>query len=193
MVRAKLARVRMTEQPPNPGAGERKPAAHAGPPVETATETLDERGQATASVLERIAGSAALEAGGRDDIPWVLVAADRLHEIAQCCRDDRELRMDMLHCLFAVDYVEHIQVVYILFSMQADRKVMLKVNLPADNPSVATVTNLWMAASWYERETHDLFGVKFEGNDDLEPLLLFHGFEGHPGLKSFPLHDFQEW
>ena len=59
--------------------------------------------------------------------------------------------------------------------------------------AIATVTDLWEAASWYERETHDLFGVEFAGNPDLSPLLLYEGFEGHPGLKSFPLHDYEEW
>ena len=65
--------------------------------------------------------------------------------------------------------------------------------MPAENPVADSVTGLWVAAGWYERETHDLFGVVFEGNPDLSPLLLYEGFEGYPGLKSFPLHDYEEW
>ena len=182
----------MAEQTPNP-EGAKRPAAHAGPPVETAAEELNEQGRITARALERVAATFAVDSGGRDDIPWVLVRPENLHAVAERCRDDRELRMDMLHCLLAVDYVEQVQVVYILFSMQTGRKTMLKVDLPAESPAVQTVTDLWEAASWYERETHDLFGVTFTGNDDLAPLLLFEGFEGHPGLKSFPLHDYEEW
>ena len=64
----------------------------------------------------------------------------------------------------------------------------------ATRPRVALrAPPLWAAAAWYERETHDLFGVVFQGNDDLEPLLLYEGFEGHPGLKSFPLNDYDEY
>jgi NADH-quinone oxidoreductase subunit C len=70
---------------------------------------------------------------------------------------------------------------------------IVELLLPPEEPKVPSLTGLWQAASWFERETHDLFGVEFEGNDDLAPLILFEGFEGYPGLRSFPLHDYQEW
>jgi NADH-quinone oxidoreductase subunit C len=99
----------------------------------------------------------------------------------------------MLNVLLAVDWIEKIQVVYVLYSTSNNRKVILRTNLPAESPSVASVTDLWEAAGWFEREAHDLFGVAFPGNDDMEPLLLYDGFEGFPGLKSYPLHDYEEW
>ncbi|MEX2598080.1 MAG: NADH-quinone oxidoreductase subunit C [Dehalococcoidia bacterium] len=178
----------MTEQTPKPEA--EAPSAEA---KQAAASPLNDRGRQTARALQRVASSFAQESGGRDDIPWVRLPAERLHDVAERCKDDRELRMDMLHCLFAVDYVERIEVDYILVSIATDRKVMLKVDLPPEGSSVGTVTDLWQAATWFERETHDLFGVTFDGNDDLEPLLLFDGFEGYPGRKSFPLHDYEEW
>ena len=101
--------------------------------------------------------------------------------------------MDMLHLQFAVDYVERIEMVYALYSVANDRRAMLKVDLSPEAPSVSSVTDVWIAAGWYERETHDLFGVDFPGNPDLSPLLLYEGFEGYPGLKSYPFNDYEEW
>jgi len=178
-------------QPPKPTPPER-PARH-GPPVEVAQEVFDVQGQETARLLARVVGTNALESGGRDEVPWVRVERERLPHVAERCRDDQSLRMDMLHLLLAVDYVEHLEVVYILLSTQTLRKAMLKARVPANDAQVPTATHLWEAAHWYEREVHDLFGVTFTGNPDLSPLLLYEGFEGHPGLKSFPFHDHDEF
>ena len=189
----------MTGQTPNPpGEGDGEPPAaaapvHRGPPIVIAEEVLDERGERTARLLAQVVGPHAQESGGRDDLPWAVVAPENLLEVARKCRNSSELALDMLHLQFAVDYEDHIQMVYVLFSMSLDRKAILRVNLPAENPTVGSVSGLWEAASWYERETHDLFGVEFAGNPDLSPLLLFDGFEGHPGLKSYPFNDYQEW
>jgi NADH-quinone oxidoreductase subunit C len=182
----------VTEQPPK-GEGEAAVPARRGPPIVVAEEVLNERGETTALLLAKIVGADAVESGGRDDIPWVRVEADKLHDVAERCRDDVDLRMDMLHCELAVDWVERIQMIYALYSVANDRRVVLRVDLPADTPEVATVSDLWIAAGWYERETHDLFGVEFTGNPDMTPLLLYEGFDGHPGLKSYPLHDYEEW
>ncbi len=193
----------MAETTPNQGSAEDRPGeppeappaapVRRGPPIEVAVEELDQRGEQTAEQLKRVVEPYVLDSGGRDDLPWVRVAAENLAEVARRCRDDARLGMDLLHCLLAVDYVEHLELVYVLFSVESGRKGMLKVHLPATDPTVDSVTHLWEAAGWYERETHDLFGVEFPGNPDLSPLLLYEGFEGHPGLKSFPLHEYEEW
>ena len=186
---------RPEEPPAEQPSTEAPPAApvRRGPPIEIAVEELDARGEETADRLKRVVAPYVLDSGGRDDLPGVRVAPENLAEAARRCRDEAWLGMDLLHCLLAVDYVEHLELVYVLFSLAGDRKSILKVHLPAIEPTVDSVTHLWEAAGWYERETHDLFGVEFAGNPDLSPLLLYEGFEGHPGLKSFPLHDYDEW
>ena len=160
---------------------------------EAPPEVLNERGQVTAGILLRVAAPYVVSSGGRDDLPWVEVRAEHLAEVARNCKEHHDLRMEMLHCLLAVDYSEHIQVVYILFSLALNRKVVIKVNVEEEQPKVPSVCTLWEAASWYERETHDLFGVEFEGNPNMKPLLLYEGFEGFPGRKSFPFHEYQEY
>ena len=186
----------MTEQSndeANPAEADAPAApAHRGPPIVVAEEKLSERGEETAVMFAQTLGSLAMESAGREDTPWALVDAKDLHAACKKCRDG-ELKTDMLNVLLAVDWVEKIQVVYVLYSTSNNRKVILRTDLPAESPSVASVTDLWEAAGWFERETHDLFGVAFPGNDDMEPLLLYDGFEGFPGLKSYPLHDYEEW
>ena len=185
------------ERPPEeeaaPQAEQPAPRAHRGPPIETAVEVLNERGEATAKRLAAALGADAIDAGGRGETPWARVELPALERTLRRCRDDDALRLDMLHCLLAVDYVERIELDYVLASIAHNRKAIIKVDLPADAPSAPTATHLWQAAAWYEREAHDLFGVAFDGNDDLAPLLLFEGFEGRPGLKSFPLHEYEEY
>ncbi len=179
------------QPPPEKPAGEQP--VRRGPPIEVAVEVLDARGEETAALLRKVVDSHVRESGGRDDTPWALVDAANLVGAARACHDNAQLSMDMLHCQFAIDYEDHIQVVYILLSTSKGRKLMLKANLPSDSPEIETVTGIWEAATWYEREAHDLFGVEFKGNPDLSPLLLFEGFEGHPGLKSYPFNDYEEW
>ena len=72
-------------------------------------------------------------------------------------------------------------------------KLALKVSVSADQPVVPSIINVWRASDWFEREGHDLFGIVFEGHPDLSPLLLYEGFDGYTGRKSFPFHDYQEW
>ena len=179
------------EQPTAPPA--RRPAGEEG----ATAAALNDRGQAVAQVLQRVAAPHVVASGGRDDLPWVEVEPEHLVDVARRFKEHRDLRMDMLHCLLAVDYKDHIQVVCILLSLALNRKAILKVNLPlageADQPRLPSLTSVWEAAGWYERETHDLFGVVFEGNPDMTPLLLYEGFEGFPGRKSFPFHEYEEY
>ena len=60
-------------------------------------------------------------------------------------------------------------------------------------PEVPSVAEIWRTADWHERESHDLFGVLFSGHPNMEPLLLYEGFEGFPGLKSFPFNEYEDW
>lgn len=166
-------------------------------PEEELVEVLNPAGAAVAGVLRRVASPHGVAFGGRDEIPWVEVRAEQLVSVLTRCRDNRELRMDLLHCLFAVDYQDHLQLVYILYSLQFHHKAIVKVNLPyehADEEVAApSAVAVWEAAGWYERETHDLFGVVFVGNPDPSPLLLYEGFQGFPGRKRFPLHQYKEY
>jgi NADH-quinone oxidoreductase subunit C len=77
--------------------------------------------------------------------------------------------------------------VYHLLSLTLNHRIRLKVYLDTHVPEVPTVTNIWPAANWFEREAFDLFGIMYTGHPDLRRLLTDYGFVGHPFRKDFPL------
>lgn len=115
--------------------------------------------------------------------PFVKVKPEYMKSVARLLKED--FGMDMLLSISGVDYPENITVVYHLFSINKQHSIVLKVDLPRDNPRVETVEDLWKAANWHERETYDLFGVIFEGHPDLRRILLPDDWEGHPLRKDY--------
>jgi NADH-quinone oxidoreductase subunit C len=86
-----------------------------------------------------------------------------------------------------LDSSDTFEVVYHLYSLKKNHRVRLKVEIPASNPSIDTVTNVWKTADWHEREAYDMFGIIFEGHPNLERILTPEGFEGYPLRKDYPL------
>jgi len=78
-------------------------------------------------------------------------------------------------------------VVYHLLSIQHNQRLRIKVRLDADSPIIDSVCSIWNSAEWYEREAFDLFGILFDGHEDLRRILTDYGFIGHPFRKDFPL------
>ena len=79
-------------------------------------------------------------------------------------------------------------VVLHLLSYQHNRRLRVRCYAPNDDvPVVASVTDIWVGANWFEREAYDLFGIVFEGHPDLRRILTDYGFVGHPFRKDFPL------
>jgi NADH-quinone oxidoreductase subunit C len=119
--------------------------------------------------------------------PYLMVHPDAIVEICRYLRDDPEVRCEILSDLTAIDLPkkEIIQLPYHLYSYTHKHGIVLKVNLPRDNPRVATVENVWKAANWFEREVFDLFGVVFEGHSDLRRILLPEDWVGHPLRKDY--------
>ena len=124
------------------------------------------------------------------DAAHYLAAARALRDAPGCC-------FEQLMDLCGLDYSEYkggglegprFCVVLHLLSVSLNQRVRLKVFAPDDDfPVVASVTDLWNSASWFEREAFDLFGIVFEGHTDLRRILTDYGFIGHPFRKDFPL------
>ena len=79
------------------------------------------------------------------------------------------------------------EVVYHLHSIERNQRLRLKCRLPGADPVIESVTSVWRAANWYERETFDLFGVKFLNHPDLTRIMLPENWEGHPLRKDAPV------
>ena len=155
--------------------------------------------------------------GTLSDLPQVSVERRHIVDVCHAMKGDERIGARMLLCLTAVDYppgsggggghgrageesteeaeeaVGRLEMVYVLQSLEPERTIVLKTEAPYDDPVVPSVTSVWRAADWYEREAHDLFGVSFEGHPDLSPLLLYDGFEGYPGRKEFPFYEYREF
>ena len=132
-------------------------------------------------------------AGALGDLPQVTVSPADVADVAAACRDDDELDCRMLLCLACVDYQERFELVYFLQSLAQERTLVVKAVVPYDAPELPSLSDVWPAADWYEREAHDLFGVTFSGHPDLSPLLLYPEFEGFPGRKEYDFYDYREF
>ena len=176
----------MVEKPNPPSHG-----AHEAAP---APEKLDDKAKALrATVLDVLKEYHPTPAASLD-LPAVVLKPDVLVPAMRLLRDDTKLRFQMLLLLTTVDYQDHFQLVYHLLSIEHNHAFVVKVDLhDMNDPRAPSVSSVWAAADWYEREARDLFGVTFDGHPDLKPLLLWEGHDGFPGRKSFPFHDFQEW
>jgi len=132
----------------------------------------------------------------------VNVAAQNYIAAAQMLKDAPGCKFEQLIDLCGVDYssygnIEHdgprFVVVSHLLSVSLNQRVRLKVACPDDDlPVVDSVTGLWSSANWFEREAFDLFGIVFEGHDDLRRILTDYGFIGHPFRKDFPVSGYTE-
>lgn len=80
------------------------------------------------------------------------------------------------------------EVVYHFYSLAYNHRIRLKVPVSAQDPEVDSVTGLWPAANWFEREVWDMFGIRFRGHPNLKRILMYESFEGHPLRKDYPVY-----
>ncbi len=117
-------------------------------------------------------------------------APDRIVEVCRFLRDEPELSFDFLMDLTVVDWLGHrglrFEVVYHFYSLRHGRRVRLKVRLPEENPQIDSISPIFPAANWHEREAYDMYGVVFHGHPDLRRILLYPEFQGHPLRKDYP-------
>ena len=125
----------------------------------------------------------------------VEVERDDIMKIMPVVKDDPRLDLKFLRCLFGVDHEdEGLEVVYQLLSLEKGHDVVIKTRLPKDDAHVASVTSVWKAANWHERETRDMFGIMFDDHPHLVPLLLPEDMTDHfPLRKDNPLAEIEEW
>ncbi len=154
---------------------------------------LSEQGRDILSRVALVLEDRALNPGALLDRPQITIDPQDVAQVCRILKNDPKTSFNTLLCIAAVDYKDRIQMVYLLLSTDGERVLAIKTDLPYDNPELPTVSGVWKAADWHEREAHDLFGVRFTGHPDLSPLLLYEGFEGYPGRKEFPFHEYDEY
>jgi NADH-quinone oxidoreductase subunit C len=135
--------------------------------------------------LADITGEAAVAHG----ILVLEIEPTRLLEVVRALKD--EFGFDMFLDVTAVDWPQReprFDVVWHFYSTRDFVRVRVRTRVPLADPTVDTLTKLYGSANYMERECHDMYGIVFHGNDDLRPILLYEGFEGHPLRKDYPKH-----
>jgi NADH-quinone oxidoreductase subunit C len=155
------------------------------------TATLEELGAYVAGALpDAVTGHAIVH-----DELMLEVERSAIGRVGTFLRDDPKCLFKILVDLCGVDWPdrlpERFDVVYNLLSLKHNRRVRVKLTASEETP-VPSVTGIWSSATWWERETWDLFGIMFDGNPDLRRILTDYGFEGHPMRKDFPLTGYVE-
>jgi NADH-quinone oxidoreductase subunit C len=137
-------------------------------------------------VREHLAG-VAREAAVAHGVLALLVEPADLLEVVRALRD--RFAFDLFLDVTAVDWPEReprFDVVWHFYSTREFVRVRVKTRVPAADPTVDTLVPMYGSARYMERECHEMYGIVFRGNDDLRPILLYEGFEGHPLRKDYP-------
>lgn len=125
------------------------------------------------------------------DCPAVDVPTAEILAVLKTLRDEHAF--DLLSDVTAIDWAEgaspRFTAVYHLYSTTTNAAVRVATPCTGDDaaPTVPSVVPLWPGANWHERETYDMFGIKFEGHPDLRRILMWDGYPYHPLRKEFPL------
>lgn len=166
--------------------------------VDSAPVSVGKLGETIAAMLDGKAKSVKIALG---EVTVTVAASDYL-AAAILLRDTAGCKFEQLLDLCGVDYSEYKDglydglrycVVSHLLSVSLNQRVRLKVYCPDDDfPVIDSVNAVWNSANWFEREAFDLFGIVFEGHNDLRRILTDYGFIGHPFRKDFPTSGYVE-
>ena len=115
----------------------------------------------------------------------VQVAIDRKDLIPVCTYLKNTLGFEQLACITAVDWKDHFESIYHVENYYNGCMVQVNARIPYDDPKIASLTGLWNAANYHEREAWDLMGLEYEGHPNLERILLPEDFKFHPLRKEF--------
>ena len=146
------------------------------------------REHAAAAAVEAF-DSAAVTGGKYDRGELTLeIAPARIASVCGFLKHDRKfVRLSTVTCVDRYPSEPRFEVVYHLHSVEDNQRLRLKCRLPGAEPAIDSVTPVWRAADWYEREAYDLFGVTFRNHPDLRRIMLPDDWEGHPLRKDYPI------
>lgn len=166
--------------PTSPAAAERKPAAPKPAAVDASGHPWVE------SIRAGVPGSVVAAKEFARQVT-VTVAREKIREVARYLKEKEDFR----YCVdvTAVDWRDReprFEVVYHFYSFSKNDRIRVKCGV-ADGEDVPSIANVFLAANWSERETYDMFGIRFAGHPDLRRILTWEGFRGHPLRKDFPV------
>lgn len=125
------------------------------------------------------------------DFPVFTIKHDKIHDVLKFLKEDEELNFHFLTDLTGIQSADEKQlgVIYHLHNMPKNFRIRVKTFFDITKPEIPTVTNIWLAANWMERETYDFFGVRFKGHPNLVRILNVDEMDIFPMRKEYPLED----
>ena len=138
-------------------------------------------GQDVAELIAEHIPQAVVEASDE----WVIIRPDLLLQVAQFLKATPGLEFNYLNCITGVDYLDYLEVVYHLTSMERNHSIVLKVRCSREKPEVPSVVSVWRGADLQEREIFDLLGITFVGHPNLKRIFMWEGFKGHPLRRDY--------
>ncbi|MFH1993083.1 MAG: NADH-quinone oxidoreductase subunit B/C/D [Pseudomonadota bacterium] len=155
---------------------------------------IGEPERSLADTLLKRFGDALVQCPQTSDMPTFQVDRDRLKEVLRFLKTEAAPRFRRLEDLTAIDESARRQdsnhpdytLVYSLLAFEPAGRLRLKVPLAGTDPVFESITDIWPSANWYEREVFDMFGIRFNGHENLRRILMPHDWEGHPLRKSHP-------
>lgn len=124
--------------------------------------------------------------------PLVYLKREALGNVMKTLKSHADFHFNLLMDLFAVDYLhweekaDRFEVVYNLYSPAKHHRLFVKVRVPERDAALVSVSSVWPAANWYEREVWDMFGISFQGHPNLKRILMYEEFKGHALRKDYP-------
>jgi NADH-quinone oxidoreductase subunit C len=120
----------------------------------------------------------------------VKFSKEHVVDICRFLKEEPELEFRLCEDVTAIDWAtrkNRYTVVYHIFSMKHNFRLRLKADIDASDCAIDTVSSVWKTANWHERETYDMFGIKFNNHPDLRRMYMPEDFEYYPLRKDFPL------
>ena len=125
----------------------------------------------------------------KHDNIYINIDHDELADVVSFLKNNKETKFRQLIEITAVDYPENenrFKMVYLLLSHEYNQRIIIDYSIK-ENDEISSLTSIFPAANWMEREVFDIYGLKFKNHPDLRRILTDYGFEGHPLRKDFPL------
>lgn len=125
----------------------------------------------------------------RDDLCFT-IKKDQIVTFGKFLKENPDLQFIMCKDVTAIDWAtrkNRFTTVYHIYSFKLNYTLRLKSNIDDDPPTIESVSSVWQSANWYERETWDMYGIRFLNHPDLRRMYMPEGFEHHPLKKDFPV------
>lgn len=136
-------------------------------------------------------GTAIISSADKNDMPEVIVDRDKILDILLFLKNDSETPFNLFLDVCGVDYSDQkprFEVVYHLYSLVSKGRIRIRVKLHEEDLKIKTAVSVYPIANWFEREAYEMFGIDFEGHPNLQRLLTWEEFEGHPLRKDYPIN-----